>query len=149
MDENTFFENLVTTILVYIQPKATAKVPCDVIHETAARIQTKHSGPYLTLAPGTSAGHREFIFSGECTGQPLPSSSRSSRGILLFPAQCATGAQRMALSAVYNHLINSCVIHDCFMGDINERCVCILEARYTQAHTHAVYLRKYFQATLY
>ncbi|XP_051807534.1 uncharacterized protein LOC127534985 [Acanthochromis polyacanthus] len=32
----------IITILVYIPPKATDMVPCDVLHDTAARIQTQH-----------------------------------------------------------------------------------------------------------
>ena len=32
----------IITILVYIPPKATAEVSCEVLHETVARIQTKH-----------------------------------------------------------------------------------------------------------
>lgn len=40
----------IITILVYIPPKATAEVPCEILHEMVARIQTKHPEALIIIS---------------------------------------------------------------------------------------------------
>ncbi len=109
-----------TKQLKYYQPrcgefKTTGKTE----HDKASQNMTGHRAPrttdHLTKTKGKHRGlHRMLsavhqwrigrgkfqINLGEFPGQPLPPCFRSSRGILLCPAQCATGAQPVVQSAV-------------------------------------------------